>query len=131
MMFVDASAIVAILTDEPDSRGLAERLQGVPRLITSPIAIYEARLAVRRKRPGPLEEARSDVETFLAEARITVVPITPADADRAWTAFGRYGKGSGHPARLNMGDCFAYAVAQGHGVPLLFKGQDFSKTDLG
>jgi len=130
-MFVDASALVAIVTREPDGRELADRLQRADAPITSPVALYEAVVGIGRKSKGGLQAARADVSHLLHEAGIAVVPITLADADRAWTAFGRYGRGSGHPARLNMGDCFAYAVAQGHGVPLLFKGQDFSKTDLG
>lgn len=64
-------------------------------------------------------------------AQIRLVPITTDDAGRALDAFARYGKGTGHPARLNMGDCFAYAVARNHGVPLLYKGEDFALTDLG
>ena len=62
--------------------------------------------------------------------RVGVVGITPADGDAALEAFARYGKGRGHPAQLNLADCFAYAVAKNQGVALLFKGDDFSRTDL-
>lgn len=64
-------------------------------------------------------------------ARIGLVPITPEDAGRALDAFEHSGQETGHPARLHRGDCFAYAVAQNHGVPLLYKGEDFARTDLG
>jgi len=70
------------------------------------------------------------VREFLSAARIRTVPITDKEADLALGAFARYGKGRGHPAQLNMGDCFAYAVAKAHQVPLLFNGDDFDKTDI-
>jgi ribonuclease VapC len=92
MMFVDASAIVAILTREPEADALADALDG----------------------------ARS----------VRTVPITDKDAQRALDAFSRYGRGRGHPAQLNLGDCFAYAVARQHRTSLLFKGDDFAKTDI-
>ncbi|WP_342151011.1 type II toxin-antitoxin system VapC family toxin [Methylorubrum sp. SB2] len=129
-MFVDASALIAIITAEPEGEALAERLDTVAALITSPVAVYEAALGIARKKQGGLEAAQADVAMLLDLARISVVPIGPEDADRALDAFERYGKGTGHPARLNMGDCFAYAVAQRHAVPLLYKGEDFALTDL-
>ena len=130
-MFVDASALIAIVTAEPEGEALAERLDAAPAPITSPVAVYEAALGIARKKQGGLEAAQADVAMLLDLARIDVVPIGPEDADRALDAFERYGKGTGHPARLNMGDCFAYAVARSHGVPLLNKGEDFALTDLG
>lgn len=130
-MFVDASALIAIITEEPEAQALAERLEAAAVPITSPVAVYEAALGLARKKQGGLKAARADIEMLLDLARIGLVPITPEDGDRALAAFEHYGKGTGHPARLNMGDCFAYAVAQGHGVPLLYKGEDFALTDLG
>ena len=130
-MFVDASALVAILTGELEGRALAHRLQSVAAPITSPVAVYEAVLAMKRKRQTRIEAIRAEMRTLLEEAGITLVPITPEDTDRALIAHGRYGKGTGHPARLSMGDCFAYAVAEGRGVGLPFKGEDFALTDLG
>lgn len=129
-MFVDASALVAILIQEPDAQALADRLQGAPAPITSPIAIYEAVAAVARHKQGGIEAARTDVRLLLESVPIAVVPVTWADADEALGAFARFGKGQGHPARLNMADCFAYAAARTHRVPLLFKGDDFSQTDI-
>ncbi|GAA0272339.1 Ribonuclease VapC42 [Methylorubrum aminovorans] len=130
-MFVDASALIAIITEEPEGRALAGRLERTGAAITSPIAVYEATLGIARKKQGGLKAARADIEMLLDLARIRLVPITTDDAGRALDAFARYGKGTGHLARLNMGDCFAYAVARNHGVPLLYKGEDFALTDLG
>lgn len=129
-MFVDASALAAMILGEPDARDLVDRLGMDPQPITSPIAIYEAVLAVARQRSGGFAAARADVETLLDAARIRIVAIETEDAVIAIDAFGRFGKGQGHPARLNLGDCFAYACARRHRVPLLFKGDDFSQTDI-
>ena len=130
-MYVDASAIVAILTLEPDADALADALDGARAPITSAVAVFESVLGVCRKRHASVAEAREDVREFLEAAKIRMVAITSEEADAALDAFARYGKGRGHPARLNMGDCFAYAVAKNHHVSLLFKGDDFTKTDIG
>jgi ribonuclease VapC len=129
-MFVDASAIVAILTREPEADALAEVLESARSPITSPIAIFEAALGICRKRHASVEEAEADVREFLGVAAIRAVSITERDAETALAAFSRYGKGRGHPAQLNLGACFAYAVAKNHRTALLFKGDDFSKTDI-
>jgi ribonuclease VapC len=129
-MFVDASAIVAILTREPEADSLADLLEAAPSPITSPIAVFEAALGICRKRHASVEEAEEDVREFLELARIQLIPITAKEADTALAAFSRYGKGRGHPAQLNLGDCFAYAVAKNYRTSLLFKGEDFNKTDI-
>lgn len=129
-MFVDASAIVAILTREPEAEALANLLEAPPSPITSPIAIFEAALGLCRKRYASVAEAEADVREFLAVARVRIVSITTGEAETALNAFSRYGKGRGHPAQLNLGDCFAYAVARNYGTTLMFKGDDFSKTDI-
>jgi len=129
-MFVDASAIVAILTREPEADAFADLLQEALSPITSPIAIFEAALGICRKRHGSVEEAEKDVRDFLGVAEIRTVAITETEAETALAAFSRYGRGRGHPAQLNMGDCFAYAVAKNHRTALLFKGEDFGKTDI-
>ena len=129
-MFVDASAIVAILTREPDADALADILDGARSPITSPIAVFEATLGLCRKRHASVEEAEADVREFLAAAGVRSVAITSKEGETALAAFARYGKGRGHPAQLNLGDCFAYAVARNYRGPLLFKGDDFSKTDI-
>lgn len=129
-MFVDASAIVAILTLEPEADALTDTLAIASTAVTSPIAVFEAVLGVCRKRHASIREGQDDVAEFLDTARVRSVPITTEIADLALDAFERYGKGRGHPAQLNMGDCFAYAAAKANGSPLLFKGDDFAKTDI-
>lgn len=130
-MFIDSSAIVAILTREEDADRLADRIDAAKTRVTSPIAIFEATLGLCRKRHVSVEEARDDLLEFLKIAGIETVGVSPADADMALLAFSRYGKGRGHPAQLNMGDCFAYAVARTRDMPLLYKGNDFLHTDIG
>ena len=129
-MFVDASAIVAVLTGEPDADRLADTLDAARAPITSAIAVFEATLGLCRKRHASVAEAQTDVAEFLAMAGVRTVPIAAKEAEAALDAFSRYGKGRGHPAQLNMGDCFAYAVAKTYRTALLFKGDDFSKTDV-
>lgn len=129
-MFVDSSAIVAILTAEEDADMLADSIDAAVAPVTSAISIFEATLGLCRKRHATVEEARDDVRVFLAMAGIETVGISTEDADMALLAFSRYGKGRGHPAQLNMGDCFAYAVARVRDVTLLYKGNDFSHTDI-
>ena len=131
-MFVDASAIVAILTGEPEADALTDALESAGRPLTSAVAVFEAVLGLRRKRHASVTEARADVREFLEVAGIRTVSLGPedADADAALVAFARYGKGRGHPAQLNMADCFAYAAAKNNGASLMFKGDDFGKTDI-
>lgn len=129
-MFVDASAIVAILTREPEADALADRLETAPYRITSPIAVFEAALGICRKRHASVEEAAEDVREFIKLSGIELVPITMKEGETALVAFSRYGKGRGHPAQLNLGDCFAYAAAKNHRTSMLFKGDDFNNTDI-
>ena len=131
-MFVDASAIVAILTltCKPEADELADAIEKAGGPITSPIAIFEATLGVCRKRHASVEEAEQDVGEFIELAGVRIEPITDKEARTALAAFSRYGKGRGQPAQLNLGDCFAYAMAKNARTGLLFKGEDFDKTDL-
>ena len=129
-MLVDASAIVAILTREPEADALADVLENSRAAITSPIAIFEAVLGICRKRYASIEEVEHDVGEFLEVAGVRTAPITDKEAHTALAAFSRYGKGRGHPAQLNLGDCFAYAMAKNGRTVLLFKGEDFDKTDI-
>lgn len=130
-MFVDSSAIVAVLTGEDDADLIADRIEKTAAPVTSPIALFEAALGLCRKHHMTVEEARGDLYEFLELTGIETVGISPADADMALLAFSRYGKGRGHPAQLNMGDCFAYAVARTRDIPLLYRENDFSQTDIG
>lgn len=128
-MFLDASAIVAILTEEAEAGSFVMRLSAVERRLTSALALYEASQAVARKQSCGIKAAAAIVDEFVADSDIHVVPIAEAELHAAIDAFDRFGKGR-HSARLNMGDCFAYAYACTHNVPLLFKGDDFSQTDI-
>ena len=130
MIVIDASAIIAILTGEPGSALLVAALDRAGDATTTPIAIYEATLGLRRKRRSPVGQAERAVMEFLSAARIKVEPVDPIAVHLALEAFDRYGKGTGHPARLNLGDCFIYAQAKAAGASLLYKGEDFSKTDI-
>lgn len=129
-MFVDASAIVAILNQELEADAFSDAIEQCDGATTSPIAVFEATLAICRVRHATIEEAAADVNEFLTIASVQCVPITGSQTRIALDAFARYGKGRGHPAQLNLGDCFAYAVARDQNVPLLFKGNDFSQTDI-
>jgi len=129
-MFVDASAIVAMITREAEAPLFLDLVQAAIEPVTSAIAIYEAALGICRKRESTVDEAYDDIRVLMEAADIRVVDIGEAEAVEALSAFARYGKGRGHPAQLNMGDCFAYAAARTNGVSLLFKGDDFSKTDI-
>ncbi len=129
-MFVDASAIVAILASESEAMLLADALQAARTPITSPLAVYEAVLAVGRIYAGNMTRAETVVSDFIDVAGIKIVPVTRREGVMALAAFVRFGKERGHPAQLNMGDCFAYASAREAGCSLLFKGCDFSCTDI-
>lgn len=129
-MFVDASAIVAILVQEEGYETLSDHLEASAGSITSGLAIFEATLAVSRILVVPPDDAGAAIDAFLYQAGIALVPITAPESRMALVAHARYGKGRGHPARLNLGDCFAYACARVHEVPLLFVGDDFPHTDI-
>ena len=128
-MFVDASAIVAVVAPEDDGPIFAARLEAATRVQTSALAVYEAVLGIARRREVTVSDAEYAVSTFLANCRAEIIPITAEIGRGALLAFERFGRGR-QPARLNMGDCFAYACARTLGVPLLYKGGDFSHTDI-
>jgi ribonuclease VapC len=128
-MMVDASAIVAVLNREAEGPNLAAAIEAASAPFTSPLAIFEASSALMRENELAAGEADAAVREFLDAASIRVIPISDAMASAALEAFGRFGKGR-HAARLNLGDCFAYACAIVHRAPLLYKGDDFSKTDV-
>ena len=130
-MFVDSSALVAILLREPEADQLADRMAEQATLITSALAIFETVAALMRVKRISAATAEARVRAVLMTAGIEVIAIDDDAGRAALAAFERYGKGRGHPAQLNMGDCFAYALAQLSGVGLLYKGDDFARTDLG
>jgi len=129
-MIVDASAIVAIIRQEPGYQTLIEALGRADGKATHAVSIYEAVLAVARTRGLPIAAALSIVERFLDALGVDVVPLTRATAAEGVAAFSRYGRGRGSKAALNMGDCFSYAVAKASSRAILFVGDDFADTDL-
>jgi ribonuclease VapC len=129
-MFIDASALVAILSEEEGAKALSTRIELAEKPFTSPIAVFETISALLRKKQERFETIAADLRAFLEGASIDVMPIANHLGFEAAEVQTRFGKRSGHPARLNLGDCFAYAIAKQHGVPLLYKGDDFSQTDL-
>jgi ribonuclease VapC len=127
-MFVDASAICAALLREPDGDRLYRAMTAAPEAMTSAMALWESALAVTRVEKILPSEALLSVNRFIAAAEIEIVSVPPETTALAVEAFERFGKGR-HPAGLNFGDCFAYACARHFGVPLLYKGGDFTRTD--
>jgi len=130
-VFIDASALVAIIKDEPESFALIETISAHDTRLTSALAMWEAVRAVAKAGSNDIPEALRLCEALRVSSRIALVAIDEATAWHAVDAHQRYGKGTGHPARLNMGDCFAYACAKTNAARLLYKGDDFIHTDLG
>ena len=126
-MIVDSSALVAIVRDEPDAERYAVALATAPMVAMSAVNWMEAAIVVDSV-GDPASSRRFD--DLVRVARIDVVAVTPEQASLARQAYRDFGRGSGHRARLNFGDCFSYALAANTGRPLLFKGNDFTHTDL-
>ena len=128
-MFIDASAFCSMISGEHDAASLAQRLRKADVRLTSPLAVWETVANIARILVVEHESAEKLVREFLAEFKIEITAVLPEMTSLALDAFRRYGKGR-HPAALNFGDCFAYACAKHHKVPLLYKGNDFSQTDI-
>ena len=126
-MIIDTSAIVAILRDEDEARRFAEAIEAASVRRISAATYVEIGAVIDGAR-DPV--ASRLVDELLATAGIIIEPVTAAQARIAREAYRDFGKGSGHAAGLNFGDCFAYALAKATGEPLLFKGDDFSHTDV-
>ena len=141
MTYLDASVIVAILGRESDGDALLQRLDTSTRpLLISPSGLFEAVLSLASKKARDtgvkvdaalIQQAQNAVSKFLDEIGAQEVAITPAMGHAAIEAVKRYGRAVGSPADLNFGDCLAYACAAEHGAVPLYKGNDFSRTDLG
>ena len=126
-MIVDTSAIVAVLRAEPSAEIYVRLIATAPVARVSAGTYVELGIVIDGARNPVMSGA---VDRFLEESRIVIEPLTESQARIARTAYQHFGRGSGHPARLNMGDCFAYAVAKNRRVPLLYKGNDFVHTDV-
>jgi ribonuclease VapC len=126
-MIVDTSAVIAILRDEPDADSFADAIEGAGIRRISAVNYVEAAAVIEGSR-DPVAIRKFD--DFLREAAFKVEPVSLEQARIAREAYRDFGKGTGHPAKLNFGDCFSYALAKVMNEPILFKGQDFTHTDL-
>jgi ribonuclease VapC len=123
---IDASALLAIMLGEPEQERFVELLAGASRRLVSAATVVECGIVLLSRRG---EGGVSRLNILLGDARIEIVPVDGVHAHAAIDAFRRFGKGR-HPAGLNFGDCFAYALASLTGERLLYKGDDFAKTDI-
>ncbi|MGJ0505995.1 MAG: type II toxin-antitoxin system VapC family toxin [Methylocystis sp.] len=128
-MFVDASAIVALLCGEPDAAELAQRLAAAERRFTSPVVRLEACMVLASRLDIAPSQANALFDDFLEEADVSIVAIDDRIGALAVACFEAFGKGR-HSARLTLGDCLSYACAKAYRSPLLFKGDDFLQTDV-
>jgi ribonuclease VapC len=127
MIAVDTSAIVAIVLNEPERAPFRNAIQSVAKALISTVSVIEIKMVVHGRRGA---RAVVFVDDFLKLPMFEIVPPGLADMDAAYAAFIAFGKGSGHPAALNFGDVFSYALAKVRNLPLLFKGNDFAETDI-
>lgn len=131
-MFLDASAVVAILNEESEAVRLLAKIDAAKtHFITSPMAQWETVAALSRARKAQIMDVLEIVKEFHKTLNSIQANITPEMGVTALKAFEKYGKGTNHKAQLNMGECFSYAVAKSYRVPLLYVGNDFAHTDLG
>jgi len=126
-MILDTSAVIAILRDEPDAAAFAEAIEQATHRRISAVNYVEAAAVIDGSR-DPIASRRFD--ELLREADVTIEAVSENQARIARAAYRDFGRGSGHPAKLNFGDCFAYALAKAKREPLLFKGDDFAHTDV-
>ncbi len=127
MIVADTSAIIAVVFAEPEREAFVDVIRRAPRVLVSTVSVVEARMVVHGRRG---ERAVVLVDDLLRLPMFELIPPGIAEMDAAYAAFVAFGKGSGHPAALNFGDVFGYALAKVRGLPLLYKGADFSETDI-
>lgn len=125
-MVLDSSALIAILQMEPEALAFSEVIDAVPQCYLAAPTYVEAAIVVEARLGA---EGLLDLKALLENYHVAIVPFTKEQAETALLAYRRYGKGR-HQARLNMGDCYAYALAKDMDEPLLFKGKDFALTDI-
>ena len=126
MIAVDTSALVALAFGEADAQALVTTLAANECVIGAP-TVFEAQMVVRSKNSPTASVILKDL---LGQPNLVTVAFERTHLPLAWSAFERFGKGRGHPARLNIGDCLAYAIAKRDDLPLLYKGNDFAQTDV-
>ena len=129
MIFIDTSAFVAVLANEPDRDSFLKAIDAADRRITSPVVRLESCIVLSRRLDFSPQAAEVQYSRFLEEAKIAEIELTGAIGRAAVACFARFGKGR-HPARLNFADCLSYACAKANGATLLFKGDDFTRTDV-
>lgn len=127
MIVVDTSAVVAIVFAEPEREVFLRAIQSAGKALISTVSVVEARMVVHGRRG---QRAVVLLDDILRLPMFEIVAPGLAEMDAAYAAFVAFGKGSGHPAGLNFGDVFSYALAKVRALPLLFKGDDFSQTDI-
>ncbi len=125
-MIIDTSALVSILDQEPEAERLARAIATASERMLSAANLVETGIVMQVRRG---DEAARDLDLLLAKLKIEIIPVSAKQASLARKTFQRFGRGR-HSARLNFGDCFAYALAKDNAAPLLFKGKDFSQTDV-
>ena len=125
-MIIDTSALVSILDQEQEAERLAHAIATASERMLSAANLVETGIVMQVRRG---DEAVRDLDLLLAKLKIEIIAVSAKQANLARKAFQRFGRGR-HPARLNFGDCFAYALAKDSGAPLLFKGEDFRQTDI-
>jgi ribonuclease VapC len=125
-MVIDSSALIAILLGEPDAKLFSDAIANAPKRIVSAFSALETSIVIESKKGDP---GGRELDLLLHKARIEIVPINEEHFELARRAWRDFGKGR-HPAGLNIGDCCSYALSKYSGEPLLFKGGDFSKTDI-
>lgn len=125
-MVIDTSALLALLGMEPEAARLAQAIAADPVRLISAATLVEASIVVESRHGEP---AARELDLAVARAGMVIEPVTAEQADTAREAWRRFGKGR-HPAGLNYGDCFSYALARVTGEALLFKGNDFMQTDI-
>lgn len=125
-MVIDTSAVLAILQDEPERRAFNEAIEAAAHPAMSTATLVEPSIVIEARYGA---EGLRDLDQFMATAKIELVPVDIEQAHAARRAFSEFGRGR-HPAALNYGDGFSYALAKALGAPLLFKGDDFSETDI-
>ena len=127
MIVVDTSALIAIMGNEPERRAFNELIEKAAVTCISAANLLETRIILFARFN---DSATLTLDAFFQKSGTTVMEVTPRIADIAFGAYRRFGKGTGHGAALNYGDCFSYALAKYLDAPLLFKGNDFSQTDI-
>jgi ribonuclease VapC len=130
LIVVDSSAVVAVLLTEPDAGELRRVLDAEIDKHISVATVLECCLVLHGKVGAGPKKAEVWMDRFLADGQLVLEPVTEDQLTIARKAYLTYGKGMGHPAQLNFGDCFSYALAKSLDVPLLYKGNDFAKTDI-